>query len=37
MELTVEINGKDQVSFLGTGGEVGGKKAIKLKFKRNNG
>ena len=37
VELTVEINGKGQVGLLGTGGEVGGKGAIKLKFKRNNG
>ena len=37
IELTVEINGKGQVGLLGTGGEVGGKGAIKLKFKRNNG
>ncbi len=37
IELTVEINGKGQVGLLGTGGEVGGKGGIKLKFKRNNG
>ncbi|MGK7898976.1 MAG: hypothetical protein AB4372_36520 [Xenococcus sp. (in: cyanobacteria)] len=37
VELTVEINGKGQVGLLGTGGEVGGKGAIKLKFTRNNG
>lgn len=37
IELTVEINGKGQVGLLGTGGELGGKGAIKLKFKRNNG
>ena len=37
IEMTVEINGKGQVGLLGTGGEVGGKGAIKLKFKRNNG
>ena len=37
IELTVEINGKGQVGLLGTGGEVGGAGAIKLKFKRNNG
>ena len=38
LELSVEINGKGQVSLLGTGGEAGAKGAIKLKFKRvNNG
>ena len=37
IEMTVEINGKGQVGLWGTGGEVGGKGAIKLKFKRNNG
>jgi hypothetical protein len=36
LELSVEINGKGQVSLLGTGGEAGAKGAIKLKFKRNN-
>ena len=34
VELVVEVNGKGQVSLLGTGGEVGGKGAITLKFKR---
>lgn len=34
VELVVEINGKGQVSLLGNGGEVGGKGAITLKFKR---
>ncbi len=34
LELSVEINGKGQVSLLGTGGEAGAKGAIKLKFKR---
>ena len=36
LELSVEINGKGQVSLLGTGGEAGAKGAIKLKFKRSN-
>ncbi|MDC0834500.1 hypothetical protein POG22_16045 [Geitlerinema sp. CS-897] len=34
LKLSVEINGKGQVSLLGTGGETGGKGAIELKFKR---
>ena len=34
VELVVEVNGKGQVSLLGTGGELGGKGAITLKFKR---
>lgn len=34
IELSVEINGKGQVGLLGTGGELGGKGAIQLKFKR---
>ena len=34
VELVVEVNGKRQVSLLGTGGELGGKGAITLKFKR---
>ena len=34
VELLVEINGKGQVSLLGTGGEVGAKGSIKLTFKR---
>lgn len=37
VELTVEINGKGQVSLFGTGGEAGAKGAIKLKFKRKDG
>ena len=37
VELSVEINGKGQVSLLGTGGEAGAKGAIKLKFKRSDG
>jgi hypothetical protein len=37
VELSVEINGKGQVSLLGTGGEAGAKGAIKLKFKRKDG
>ena len=37
LELTVEINGEGQVSLLGTGGKVGTKGAIKLKFKRKDG
>ena len=36
LELSVEINGKGQVSLLGTGGEAGAKGAITLKFKRTN-
>ncbi|MGL5034469.1 MAG: Pepco domain-containing protein [Microcystaceae cyanobacterium] len=36
VELVVEVNGKGQVSLWGTGGEVGGKGAITLKFKRKN-
>ena len=34
VELAVEINGEGQLSLLGTGGKVGGKGAITLKFKR---
>ena len=34
VELVVEVNGKGQVSLLGTGSELGGKGAITLKFKR---
>ncbi len=34
IELSVEINGEGQVNLLGTGGKVGTKGAIKLKFKR---
>ena len=34
IELSVEINGEGQISLLGTGGKVGGKGAINLKFKR---
>lgn len=37
LELVVEINGKGQVSLLGTGTEVGAKGGIKLKFKRKDG
>ncbi len=37
LELAVEINGKGQVSLLGTGGEAGAKGAITLKFKRKDG
>lgn len=34
IELSVEVNGEGQVSLLGTGGKVGGKGAITLRFKR---
>ena len=34
IELSVEINGEGQISIWGTGGKVGGKGAINLKFKR---
>ena len=34
IELSVEVNGEGQVSLLGTGGKVGGKDAITLRFKR---
>ena len=34
IELSVEINGEGQISLLGTGGKVGSKGAIHLKFKR---
>jgi hypothetical protein len=34
VELVIEVNGKGQVSLLGTGGELGGKGAIMLTFKR---
>ncbi|MEA5537104.1 hypothetical protein [Crocosphaera sp. XPORK-15E] len=37
IELSIEVNGKGQVSLFGTGGEAGGKGAIKLKFKRKDG
>jgi hypothetical protein len=37
VELSVEVNGKGQVSLFGTGGEAGGKGAIKFKFKRKDG
>jgi hypothetical protein len=37
VELSVEINGKGQISLLGTGGEAGAKGAVKLKFKRRDG
>jgi hypothetical protein len=35
IELTVEVNGEGQLSLLGTGGKMGGKGAMKLKFKMN--
>ena len=34
VELAVEINGEGELSILGSGGKVGGKGAITLKFKR---
>lgn len=34
VELAVEINGEGQLSILGSGGKVGGRGAITLKFKR---
>ncbi len=34
VELTVEVNGEGQVSLLGSGGKMGGKGGITLKFKR---
>lgn len=34
VKLTVEINSKSQVSLVGTGGELGGKGAIELTFKK---
>lgn len=34
LKLSVEINGQGEVSLLGTGGKIGGKGAIELKFKR---
>ncbi len=37
VELSVEVNGKGQVSLFGTGREAGGKGAIKLKFKQKDG
>lgn len=33
IELSVEVNGEGQLSLLGSGGKVGGKGAITLKFK----
>lgn len=33
IELSVEVNGEGQLSLLGSGGKVGGKGAMKLKFK----
>jgi hypothetical protein len=33
IELSVEINGEGQLSLLGSGGKVGGKGAMTLKFK----
>jgi hypothetical protein len=35
IELSVEVNGEGQLSLLGSGGKVGGKGAMKLKFKMN--
>ena len=37
LELSVEVNGKGKLSLWGTGGELGGKGAINLKFKRKDG
>ena len=37
LELSVEVNGKGKLCLWGTGGELGGKGAIKLKFKRKDG
>jgi hypothetical protein len=34
IELSVEVNGKGQISILGNGVQAGSKGAIKLKFKR---
>ena len=34
IEITIEINGEGKVSLLGTGGKVGGKGGMTLKFKR---
>lgn len=34
IEISIEINGEGQVSLLGTGGKVGGKGGMTLKFKR---
>ncbi len=34
VELSVEINAEGQVSIMGSGGKLGEKGAIKLKFKR---
>ncbi len=34
IELSVEVNGQGEVKFLGTGGKVGSKGGITLKFKR---
>ncbi|NEO26233.1 MAG: hypothetical protein F6K03_04890 [Kamptonema sp. SIO4C4] len=34
VELSIEVNSKGQVSIVGMGGEVSGKGAITLKFKR---
>jgi hypothetical protein len=35
IELSVEVNGEGQLSLLGNGGKMGGKGAMKLKFKMN--
>lgn len=34
IELSIEINGEGKVSLLGTGGKIGGKGGMTLKFKR---
>ena len=34
IELSVEVNGEGEVSLFGTGGKVGGKGTMTLKFKR---
>jgi hypothetical protein len=36
VEVEVEVNAEGQVSLFGTGGRVGGKGAIRLKFKLQN-
>jgi hypothetical protein len=35
IELSVEVNGEGQLSLLGSGGKMGGKGAMTLKFKMN--
>ena len=37
VELSVEINGQGQIGLLGIGGQIGGKGAMTLKFKRRDG